>query len=69
MKNSTEDLILAAIVVEMSRKLQDNTQPRGVTTEELQAWVDDNPIEKFIPGVLGMLESIADNIRRLRSQE
>lgn len=69
MKNSTEDLILAAIVVEMSRKLQDKTQPRGVTTEELQEWVDDNPIEKFIPGVLGMLESIADNIRRLRSQE
>lgn len=68
MKHTTEELIFAAMVIEMSRKMQDSSQPRDVTPDELSAWVEENPIEKFIPDTIHVIECIADNIRRLRSE-
>lgn len=68
MKHTTEELIFAAMVIEMTRRVQDNSQPRDVTPDELSAWVEENPIEKFIPDTIHLIECIAGNIRRLRSE-
>ena len=68
MKHTTEELILAATVIDMAQKLRDGSQPAQAAGDELNAWHKDNPVEKFIPDVLHALDCIADNIRRLRSE-
>lgn len=68
MKHTTEELILAGMVIEMAGKLRDGSLPQGATDDELAAWHEDNPTEKFIPDIVHVLGSVADNIYRLRTE-
>ena len=68
MKSDSIELLEASAVLELASAMRkDAWETAKIDSKDLKGWRDAHPVSEFVPKAVGMLDGVAEQVRRIRA--